>query len=274
MKIILRWLNLLLVVCIAAIRSVAAPGPIISLSTETNSGGGAIVETFTIVNLEPNNSGLDILKVKFDFPVRPVVLSIPSGWSWVSYRNSIEAFARFSGPPVFDTSVHSGQSLSGLRFFVNQSIGSIPVTYTIRTPQSNLLKITGTSMVSQTFSAFTGNLEVSRGGKPGFELKMTFSLSANTDGISPVSEPVLLQVGFLSALIPPASFHLSQYGNYVFEGIINGVNLEAQIKPLGGNSFLFKAEGGSTDLTALTNPVTVALTIGNDTGLTTVSAEH
>ena len=55
--------------------------------------------------------------------------------------------------------------------------------------------------------------------------------------------------------------------------MINGIKLEVQIRPLGNNSFAFKAESRGVTMTALTNPVTVALTIGNDRGLTMVAAE-
>ena len=56
-------------------------------------------------------------------------------------------------------------------------------------------------------------------------------------------------------------------------GGINGVSLQVQIVPLGNNIFTFKAEGTGVDLTGLTNPVTVVLTIGIDTGATTVTAQ-
>jgi hypothetical protein len=47
--------------------------------------------------------------------------------------------------------------------------------------------------------------------------------------------------------------------------------LEVQIVHLGNNIFTFKAEGTGVDLTGLTNPVTVVLTIGDNTGTTTAS---
>ena len=48
--------------------------------------------------------------------------------------------------------------------------------------------------------------------------------------------------------------------------------MQVQIVPLGNNIFTFKAEGTGVDLTALTNPVTVVLTIGIDAGSTTATA--
>ena len=51
------------------------------------------------------------------------------------------------------------------------------------------------------------------------------------------------------------------------------MKLKAQIVPLGNNIFTFNAEGKGVDLTGLTNPVTVVLTIGDDTGSTAVTAQ-
>jgi hypothetical protein len=49
--------------------------------------------------------------------------------------------------------------------------------------------------------------------------------------------------------------------------------MQVQIVPLGNNIFTFKAEGTGVDLTGLTNPVTVVLTIGDDAGSTAVTAQ-
>ena len=123
-------------------------------------------------------------------------------------------------------------------------------------------------------SAFSAELEISGGTSSGFELKAKFTLATSSDGINPLTEPVTVQVGTFFRIIPPGSFHLNQYGNFVFEGVINGAHLEAWLTPLTSNSFSFTAEGSGVDGTALTNPVPVSLAIGNDTGSTTVVAEH
>ena len=51
------------------------------------------------------------------------------------------------------------------------------------------------------------------------------------------------------------------------------MRLQVQIVPLGNNMFTFMAQGTGVDLTGLTNPVTVVLTIGFDSGATTVTAQ-
>lgn len=124
------------------------------------------------------------------------------------------------------------------------------------------------------FSAVSAKLEISGRTPPRIELNARFTLGASSDGISPLTEPVMVQVGTFFRIIPPGSFVVNKNGNFVFEGVIDVVKLEIEIRPLGNNSFAFRAEGSGVDLSALAFPVTVALTIGNDTGLTRISAEH
>jgi DNA-binding beta-propeller fold protein YncE len=120
------------------------------------------------------------------------------------------------------------------------------------------------------FSSSFAKLEIAG---QGFDLKESFTLGANSNGINPITENVTLQIGTFSVTIPPGSFKQIPHGRFAFEGVINGVSLEVQIVPLGNNIFTFKAEGKGVNLTGLTNPVTVVLTIGNDTGNTAVAAQ-
>jgi hypothetical protein len=106
-----------------------------------------------------------------------------------------------------------------------------------------------------------------------FEVKAPFTLGAGSDGIAPLTEAVSFQVGTFSTTILASSFTQDTKGRFKFEGVINGVFLEAVIRPLNAGSFEFKAEGQGVDLTGTVNPVNVGLTIGNDNGTTTVTAE-
>jgi hypothetical protein len=116
------------------------------------------------------------------------------------------------------------------------------------------------------FASSFAKLEIA---KDSFDLKESFTLGANSNGINPVRENVTLQIGSFSVTIPAGSFKQIPHGRFAFEGVINGVSLEVQIVPLGNNMFTFKAEGTGADFTGLTNPVTVVLTIGINTGTTT-----
>ena len=82
-----------------------------------------------------------------------------------------------------------------------------------------------------------------------------------------------LKIGTFSVTIPAGSFKKNPNGRFAFEGTINGVSLQVQIVPLGNNIFTFKAEDTGVDLTGLTNPVTVVLTIGIGSSTTIATSE-
>lgn len=135
------------------------------------------------------------------------------------------------------------------------------------------LAITVTPLVATVpFSSFSAKLDIYAGSPPGFDTSGSFTLGVGSDGIKPLSEPVLLQLGTFSTTIPAGSFTKNSKGDFVFQGNINGVSLQVQIAPLSANSFSVKVDGKGVDLTRLTNPVTVVLTIGNDGGSTTTTA--
>jgi DNA-binding beta-propeller fold protein YncE len=117
------------------------------------------------------------------------------------------------------------------------------------------------------FASSLAELEIA---KDRFDLKESFTLGTNSNGINPVKENVTLQIGTFSVMIPAGSFFRLLEGGFAFEGVINGVTFEVQIVPLGNNIFTFKAVGTDVDLTGLTKPVTVVLTIGINSGATTV----
>ena len=126
------------------------------------------------------------------------------------------------------------------------------------------------------FAAFAAKVEIEvERHERELEMKGTFSLGAGSDGIKPLSEDVSFQVGTFSTIVPAGSFRQDRKGRFKFKGAIDGVALEAVIRPLHGGRFKFKAEWKGANLTGMTNPVEVTLTIGNDGGNTIrVKAKH
>jgi 6-phosphogluconolactonase len=118
------------------------------------------------------------------------------------------------------------------------------------------------------FAAFAARADIAPADRE-FEVDATFTLGASSDGIKPIAEAVSLTVGTFSTTIPAGSFKLNK-GSFVFEGVINGVALEAEIRPLGSNRFEFKVQGERANLSGTVNPVMIVLTIGNDRGDVTV----
>jgi hypothetical protein len=109
-----------------------------------------------------------------------------------------------------------------------------------------------------------------------FELKSPFTLGAGTNGIDLVHDAVTLALtggtGSYVVTIPAGAFTQDKKGTFTYTGTINGVALEASISPVASNQYTCIVTGQHADLSGFTNPVTVGLTIGNDTGTTTVTA--
>lgn len=123
------------------------------------------------------------------------------------------------------------------------------------------------------FSTFTGKLDISSGPPPGFDFNGDFTLEAG-QSINPLTQTVSLQVGTYSVTIPSASFVLAGNGSYAFQGTINGVVLQVQIAPRkSAGEFSFKVDALGADLTRLTNPVTVTVSLGINSGSTSVTAD-
>lgn len=119
------------------------------------------------------------------------------------------------------------------------------------------------------FSAFQADVKIRRGPRPNdddFEVRATLTLGAASDGINPVSEKVVLELGGITITIPAGSFTSDQRGRFRFDGTINSIDIRARINPLGGNTYDVRIDGDGANLTGITNPVTVKLVIGNDAG--------
>ena len=119
------------------------------------------------------------------------------------------------------------------------------------------------------FSAFSTKVDIS---SAGFDLQATATLGTRGT-INPPAQPLTLRVGTYTVTVPAGSFKTGPKGTFTFEGTINGVALQIRIVPLGGNSYSVQVDGSGVDLTGLTNPVTVTLTVGNNTGTTPVNAD-
>ncbi|KAA6465229.1 hypothetical protein DYQ86_04600 [Acidobacteria bacterium AB60] len=76
--------------------------------------------------------------------------------------------------------------------------------------------------------------------------------------------------------VPAGSFHQlwnSPQAPYVYTGIINGAKLVVGLTSLGNNNYQFDAAGWPVTFSSgITNPVTVSLTIGDDSGSAPVTA--
>lgn len=109
-------------------------------------------------------------------------------------------------------------------------------------------------------------------GKDWFDTFAPFTLGADSNGISPLKEPVTIQIGTFSTTIPAGSFKLIN-GDFTFQGRIGGVKLYARIRLIKGKSYEFFTYANCASLTGTSNPVRVGLTIGDDSGSALVTAK-
>ena len=105
-----------------------------------------------------------------------------------------------------------------------------------------------------------------------FEVSCTFTLGAG-GSFSPFTQDLTVQLAGFSTTIPRGSFRQTKRGRFVFEGVVNGVPLEAKLTPRGGSGFSLKLEGAGAPNLPNSNPVTLKLTAGSNAGTTTVRAE-
>lgn len=122
------------------------------------------------------------------------------------------------------------------------------------------------------FSALSAKLAATIGGPlPGFALEANFTLGEASTGINPLTQPVTLTVGTYTVTIPVGSFKQLPNGGCYYLGEISKVGLVVTIAPLGENRFSLIAAAGPVTLTK-SNPVTVTITIGENTGREALTA--
>ncbi len=145
-----------------------------------------------------------------------------------------------------------------------------------------LASITGPNIVNPTgivlaraaafaaFEAFDVALELEHDDE--LELEGEFTLAAASNGIDPLAEEVTLAIGSLSVTIPAGTFK-TEHGGFEFEGRIGGAKVEFEIEPLIDRTYRIEAEVEGIDVSGVTPPVSVALTIGDDRGETVAVLE-
>ena len=124
------------------------------------------------------------------------------------------------------------------------------------------------------FAALTAKVKIDKGPRTSndkFDVQGTFILAAASNGIDPLTEDLTLQLGSFSTTIPAGSFAQARQ-RLKFVGVIGGVSLDVEIRPLRGGGFGLKANGADANLDEIVNPLLVKLTIGNDSGSSTVEA--
>jgi hypothetical protein len=108
------------------------------------------------------------------------------------------------------------------------------------------------------------------GGADTFTLQTTFILGDGSNGITPLTEAVALQVGTTSLTIPADAFHSPSDGVFAFAGVVEGVTLQVTLTRRTRATFEVVAHGEGATLSGIAVPVKVGLAIGDDSGSITL----
>jgi probable HAF family extracellular repeat protein len=115
------------------------------------------------------------------------------------------------------------------------------------------------------FSKLDGAVDISGTRQAAFAASGSFTLGAGSNGINPLTETMVLELGGYHLTIPPASF-ATKYGGFFYQGKIGNVAVEALIWSDAANRFLFEIAGEGAAGLPSGCPPSVVLTIGDDTG--------
>jgi hypothetical protein len=125
------------------------------------------------------------------------------------------------------------------------------------------------------FSGFKALLAIETGQHSAFGLRSWFSVANSGKVLDPISVPVALRIANYTVNVPAGSFRRlwdSSSSPYIYEGTIDGTRLVMGLIPRASKNYEFTAIGSPVVWHNVTNPVTVSLTIGTDSGTTSVKA--
>ncbi len=136
-----------------------------------------------------------------------------------------------------------------------------------------VFELTGSGFVPllTPFASFQADLAITIKQPYGYALVAAFTTSSANTAINPATQAVTVKIANYTVTIPAGAFQAIK-GAYVYQGTINGVATSALLTSLGGNHYAFAVAGAPENLSAITNPVTVSLTIGTDGGTSQVNA--
>lgn len=104
-----------------------------------------------------------------------------------------------------------------------------------------------------------------------FNFTSSVTLGANGQLFDPAADIVSLEFGSVTVTIPAGSFQPAS-GGYTFSGQIGSVTVSANIQAQGAGRYRVGINGSGANQSGITNPVSVTLKLGNNTGTKSITA--
>ena len=140
---------------------------------------------------------------------------------------------------------------------------------TVTTGSAGTVHVNGLTIANSTTTAIgrlVAKSALSGGKTKSLTVTGTLTQSASSNGMDPLSEAVVFQVGAQTFSVAASSFTLANGGTYNYSATISGVQISIQLKKAKANEWTIKLT--ATPSTQAT-PTNVGLRVGNDVGVTT-----
>jgi len=224
----------------------------------TNGGGGVGFGSFKLPLSDPNFPGQ---------PAYPYAMfgAGPNGGNLSTY----DLKSDFTSDWAYDISCVNFPAGCGVPLALSTTAGDL---YVNSSGLCGCARFTAQTHPVTPFASFNALGQVGRNGGS-FSLAGIFSLGTGSNGINPAAEALTLQFGTYSLNLPAGAFNVVQDGRFLFRGSANGGFVQIQITPLGTNRYSIRAYGRG-NLNGITLPTTLMLTLGDDSGTTTVTASR
>lgn len=131
-------------------------------------------------------------------------------------------------------------------------------------PKNSLSQPFLLSPATSSFSPFEARLQFIGKGQTHFRLRGSFTLGTDSNGVDPLSQQVLLQLGSLPIPIQKGLFSQDSKGDYVFQSVVGSAAIDFRIKPVTSTRFKFEVEGVTATPFRVTKPARFILMIGNN----------
>ncbi len=140
-----------------------------------------------------------------------------------------------------------------------------------------VFELTGTGFLAKPvpYSAFLTELAIDLAqhrDADTFNLTALFTLGQTSPGIDPAANKVSLTVGAFSTTLAAGSLKPNGSGAYQFTGTVNGVALQVHLTPTGQQNYSLTAAASNANPSGTSNPVSVTLAIGANTGTRSTTA--
>ncbi|HUO03845.1 MAG TPA: hypothetical protein VMU16_01485 [Candidatus Binataceae bacterium] len=117
----------------------------------------------------------------------------------------------------------------------------------------------------QVFSTMAAKAEVQ---PHAVEVSAAFTIGPKSSGVDFIKDTVVLRVDKSQFVISPNSFKMTQSGWFKYEGVINGLDAEIRVVPLGDNRYQMRASLSGKDFKQPgPGPLKVQVSIGLNSGV-------